>query len=116
MKNLNQNILISTIILKTIKGYHFLNLSQIVRLESHRNYVHVYRVNEKDPLKALCNLSVIEEKLRDTPHFLKCHRCHIVNIQHVERMQEKVPRFITSHGEVPIAESYIKDIKNKLCL
>lgn len=98
--------------LKTVQGYDFVSFSEIIRIEAVHNNCNIFLLENEKALKVLCNMIHIESFLL-TPYFFRCHRSHIVNMNHVLRFIEKDRKLITINGEVPISEDRIKQLKKE---
>jgi two-component system, LytTR family, response regulator len=97
---------------KTIDGYCFAEIHDIVRFEADRNYTFMF-VNQVDkPIKLLYNISKIEVMMQDYNVFFKCHRSHIVNVLHIHRFIEKTNELITGKGKVQLSESHTQNFKS----
>jgi two-component system, LytTR family, response regulator len=67
----------------TAGGYIFIEVSEIVRLESHSNYTHFYFKNDK---KLIASQTLgYYEGLLSAEKFCRIHHSHIVNIHFIDR-------------------------------
>lgn len=82
LKNIaNKNTSDHMLILKTQDGDLRLVLNDIIHIEGDRNYSYIYLKNGK---KKLVTKTLIElEELLDSKGFYRCHKSHILNIEHI---------------------------------
>ena len=98
--------------LKTISGYEFLNIKDIIRIESIRNNCMVYYIGSEKPLRVISNLIQVED-LIEKKCFFRSHRSHLVNMDHVVRFIEKERKLVTANGDAFIAEDRLKEFKTR---
>lgn len=67
------------------------------------------------------NLSKLEERLAFYPHFVRCSRYHIVNLQHVSRILDlpggksgSKKALLVADTEIPVGEKYRKEVMRRL--
>lgn len=101
--------------LKTAEGFTFFDYLQIVRFQSEGNHTMIYLSNEDTPRKVLHSFSDIEQKTTNHALFFKCHRSHIININHLKHFYIKTNILVTAMGEVPISETYVQEFKDRFC-
>lgn len=91
------------IALPTISGYEFLELDQIIRIESDSNYVNIYSINNS-PILICKTLKEMEETLGES-HFIRVHNSHIVNtLQVIRYIKNGGGALLTSDNyEVPMS-------------
>ncbi|MDP4207394.1 MAG: LytTR family DNA-binding domain-containing protein [Bacteroidota bacterium] len=104
-----QDSLISTLkplVIKTCGGYEYFDYKEVIRFQAEGNNTLVYIINRDSPLRVLYNLSDIEQK-HVHPVFFRCHRSHIVNLQHLVKFNDKSRQLVLA-GEhiVPVSENY----------
>ena len=83
-------------------------MSDIIYLESDRNYTYIYTIQRKFVL--IKTLSKVLEEL--DKRFIRCHRTYAVNKQHIvswSAIQIQLEKTI-----IPIGRSYQKEIKNEI--
>ncbi|MFY0631776.1 MAG: response regulator transcription factor [Flavobacteriaceae bacterium] len=79
--NRTKNVSDHMLILKTQEGALKLALKDIVHIEGDRNYSYIYL---KDGTKKLVTKTLINlEELLDSKGFYRCHRSHILNREHI---------------------------------
>ena len=89
------------LVLQTQEGELRLVLKDIVRVEGERNYSYIYLANDK---RKLCTKTLGElEELLDDKGFFRCHKSHLVNIVHVNALQNSFTILLSNEFEVPIA-------------
>ena len=108
------NIISRFITIKTCQGYAFLNPDEVIRLQAEGNYTKVFVKDSDKPLRSLCQLSKMGKQL-NYPGFFRCHRSHMINLNHLEGFMEK-SRMLVLKGDhqVPISEYYLKDFRKML--
>ena len=72
--------------ISTTEGIHFLHPDEIIRCEADRNYTHFYQTDNRRTI-ASKPLTDFEQILEDQA-FLRVHRSHLVNLQHIVRLHE----------------------------
>lgn len=71
------------IVLKTTNSVHIVNIADIIRCESEKNYTHFY-TTEKEEITVSKTLKEFSEMLVDFG-FYRIHQSHLVNLVHVKR-------------------------------
>lgn len=91
----------------TIRGIEFVEFLLIIRIESKDRYTLVYIKNEENYIKSTLCISEFE-KLLPTTLFFRCHRSHIIGLNHLKKM-EKCSRKIqlTNNHMISIAEDRV---------
>ena len=113
----NQDII--TFIAENGKDQLVLALDSVLFIESSGNYVEIYYRDEQIVRKLLRNrLSVILQLLEPFPHFIRCHRTLIVNLEQVERLSGNAQGY-KMHLEgldrlLPVARSRSKLVRKLL--
>ncbi|WP_029906765.1 LytTR family DNA-binding domain-containing protein [Prevotella sp. 10(H)] len=88
--------------------------------EAQRNYVTVFYIKDDKVERTLLRttLSHIAEALQQYPQIIRCHRSFIVNLSHVRELYGNSRtcslKFHKNDIQIPVARSYIKDIKEIL--
>lgn len=98
-----------SIIVKADYKQHVIPVSEIIYIESLRDYINI--VTENGGVKTLMSMKSIEELLPEKG-FARTHRSYIVNVDKVrtvERMQA-----IVAGRTVPVSESYKESLTEKL--
>ncbi|MCK4406141.1 MAG: response regulator transcription factor [Bacteroidales bacterium] len=104
------------IILKTTNNIHLVNINEIVRCESDRNYTHFYFL-DKDKIVVSKTLKEYETLLSEYG-FFRVHHSHLINLQCVEKLEKTNNNFVVmkDNSKVPVAfrkkEELIKLFKN----
>lgn len=75
------------IVLKTTSSVHIVNLRDIIRCESEKNYTHFFTV-ENEKITVSKTLKEFNELLEDFS-FYRVHQSHLVNLAHVKRYEKK---------------------------
>jgi two-component system LytT family response regulator len=107
---------IKKIILKTTYNIHLVNINEIVRCESDRNYTHFYFL-DKDKIVVSKTLKEYEALLSEYG-FFRVHHSHLINLQCVEKLEKTNNNFVVmkDSSKVPVAfrkkEELMKLFKN----
>jgi two-component system LytT family response regulator len=91
------------IVLKTTGSVHIVNLKDIVRCESEKNYTHFYTIdNEK--ITVAKTLKEYNGLLNDY-HFYRVHQSHLINLEHVKRYEKHDGGFLVmdDNSSVPVS-------------
>jgi len=75
------------IVLKTTSSVHIVNLSDIIRCESEKNYTHFF-MSDRDMITVSKTLKEFNELLVDYS-FYRVHQSHLVNLAHVKRYDKQ---------------------------
>ena len=103
MKN-NSNV-INKLIFKTIDGIVYLDFSKIIRFEAESKYTLIYTLNNKNAIRSLFPISLIEVML-PTSFFFRTHRSHIINFQYLEKLEKnKNTLHLIDNHIVPISKN-----------
>lgn len=97
MKTVNSN----EILLSLTEGIFSIPMAEIVRLEARNNYTLFYFMNRK-PLLSARVLRIYERLLQ--PHgFIRTHRSHLVNKQHIITADEELTGVFTHKGRACVS-------------
>ena len=97
------------IAVKTIEGYIFLELTQIIRIEADSKHTLIYSLDQPRAIRSVSPLSVFEARLTDEL-FFKCHRSQIINLRHIKKFawaDRKI--FLANNHVVKIAEDRVHE-------
>jgi two-component system LytT family response regulator len=75
------------IVLKTTSSVHIVNITDIVRCESEKNYTHFY-TTDSEQITVSKTLKEYNEMLGDYS-FYRVHQSHLVNLAHVKRYEKQ---------------------------
>jgi len=91
------------IVLKTTDSVHIVNLRDIVRCESEKNYTHFFTV-ENEKITVSKTLKEYNELLNDYK-FYRVHQSHLINLAHVKRYDKKEGGFLImdDNSSVPVS-------------
>ena len=92
--------------LRTADGIQFIRFEDIIRIEADDKKIKVFLCSMPDPITGTGKMDDIEEQL-PSDIFFRCHRSHIISLQHIEKYIPKGSgcQLVTSKGAVPLAES-----------
>lgn len=91
------------IVLKTADSVHIVNLRDIIRCESEKNYTHFFTV-ENEKITVSKTLKEYNELLNDFK-FYRVHQSHLINLAHVKRYDKKEGGFLImdDNSSVPVS-------------
>ena len=89
-------------------GVHSFRLDQIIRLQSVSNYTYIYTTDAKPILMATV-LSAYESVLEPLG-FVRTHRSHLVNRQHISNVQESNEIVMADASVIEISRRKRKDV------
>jgi two-component system, LytTR family, response regulator len=96
-------------------GVYFFTLDEILRLEADRNYTLIHLVGKR-PFLASKTLKHFEEMLEEF-NFIRTHKSHLVNPQHVTRLTHNNEFVLLSDGSrVEISRRKKEDVQHHLNL
>ncbi len=98
MEELIENTL-KPIIFKTSIGFVYYDYDDIIMCSADGNCTSVFTLESEVPVKVLHNISFIERKYCDDK-FIRCHKSHIINLSHIEKL-------ITKRHQVQLKRGYI---------
>lgn len=91
------------IVLKTADSVHIVNIADVVRCESEKNYTHFFTVgNEKITVSK--TLKEYNELLAEYK-FIRVHQSHLINLAHIKRYDKQKGGILTmdDNSTVPVA-------------
>lgn len=88
----------STITVATSKGMNCLYLTNIIRIESNSNYSKIFFADKTYPLTVAKVLQWFEDRL-PADMFVRSHRTHLVNMQHILQVTLSLQLIELSNGE-----------------
>ncbi len=97
-----------------------INANDFVLLSSAGNYVEIFFKENQTIQKKLLrnNIYKIEQQLKKFDHIIRCHRSHIVNLNHIKKVTGNLQGYQLSieglENLIPVSRSYSKAIKNKI--
>ena len=104
------------IVLKTTASVHIVNLKDIIRCESEKNYTHFF-TSEGEEITVSKTLKEFNELLIDYS-FYRVHQSHLINLAHMKRYEKQDGGFIVmdDNSRVPVSfrkkEDLMKLFKN----
>jgi two-component system LytT family response regulator len=91
------------IVINTTESITMLNVSDIIRCESYRNYTYIYMANKK---KIIVSKTLMEfEDILHKYHFLRIHKSHLINISYIEKYVKSEGGYImlTEGSKLPVS-------------
>lgn len=103
----------SKIVLPSSDGLEFIQVSEIIRIESESNYSHIYLENDKKIFLAK-TLKDLEELLSEHS-FIRVHNSHIVSENHIRKYHSSDGGFIelSDSSKVPLSRTRRPDFINR---
>ncbi|MEN8223881.1 MAG: LytTR family DNA-binding domain-containing protein [Bacteroidota bacterium] len=104
------------IVLKTTSSVHIVNLSDIIRCESEKNYTHFF-LSDREKVTVSKTLKEFNELLVNYS-FYRVHQSHLVNLAHVKRYDKQEGGYLVmdDNSSVPVSfrkrEELMKVFKN----
>lgn len=99
----NHNGTQKKIVINTTESITMLNVSDIIRCESNRNYTYIYMANKK---KIIVSKTLMEfEDMLHKYSFLRIHKSHLINISYIEKYVKSDGGYImlTDGSKLPVA-------------
>lgn len=102
------------IALRTANSMHFVNLSEIIRCQSEKNYTQFFLLTG-EVVTVSKTLKEFEELLGQF-HFVRVHQSHLVNLKHIRKFEkaEGGVLIMSDHSEVPVSlrkrEDFMKTV------
>jgi two-component system, LytTR family, response regulator len=99
----NHNGAHKKIVINTTESITMLNVSDIIRCESNRNYTYMYMANKK---KIIVSKTLMEfEDILYKYSFLRIHKSHLINISYIEKYVKSDGGYImlTDGSKLPVA-------------
>ena len=92
--------------LKTADGIQFIRFEEIVRIEADDKKIKVFVDSSPVAITGTGKMEDIELQL-PAAMFFRCHRSHIISLQHIEKYipKGKGCQLVTKKGAIPLAES-----------
>lgn len=105
-KNESGNSKSRKIVLKTSERVHLVNINDIVRCKSDKNYTHFHFIDH-EPITVSKTLKEYEEIL-ESYNFFRIHQSHLININYVDRYEKTDGGTIHMHDKSVIPVSHRK--------
>ncbi|MEI6050606.1 MAG: LytTR family DNA-binding domain-containing protein [Bacteroidota bacterium] len=102
---------IKHIVLKTATGFAYFDYNDIIICSADGNCSNIFSTENVEPIKILHNLSFIERKYCNDL-FIRCHKSHIINLIHLEKLIIKSHHVqLKRNFVVPLSENCWKKIR-----
>jgi len=98
----------------------FFAISDILYIEANQNYVEIHSVYDGSKQKQLCRTTIkhVESLLNSSPHFVRCHKSFLVNIQKVSGWKGNSDKIVLQLEEctekVPVSRNFVPRVKKIL--
>lgn len=95
--------------ISTNKGIHFLNQSEIIRIEASGSYTTIY-IDNKKPITSSRNLKYFTDTLNEK-HFFRVHASHLINLDYISQYKnaDGGSILLKNDEEVPVSRRNKKD-------
>ncbi|MEI7983915.1 MAG: LytTR family DNA-binding domain-containing protein [Bacteroidota bacterium] len=95
----------SKVILHEASGFTIIDASEIIKLEANANYTNLYLTGQR--MLSYCKiLKDFEEILQPHPNFMRVHRSHLINIDHVVTFSKQGVIKLTEGITAALGDSY----------
>jgi len=109
------NLFMNNISIATSRGINHIPVNNIIRIQSCSNYSKIFFADKTYPLTVAKLLQWFEENL-PAELFVRTHRTHLVNRQHITQISLDTQRIYLSNGEQISISKRRKDfVKQRLC-
>lgn len=99
----------------SVEGTYFFVLNDIIRLEANRNYT-IIHLRDRKPFLASKTLRYFEELL-EAFRFIRIHKSHLVNLQHVIRLSANSEFIILSDkSQIEVSRRKKEEVQHQLNL
>lgn len=89
----------------TKRGSSFIDIDLITRCESDSNYTHIHCSNKTSYILSK-TLKHVQEKLLNSPNFVRIHQSHLVNIQFIDTTKVTTRNIVLKDGTIlPVSRS-----------
>lgn len=107
----NKSKILKPVVLKTSVGFVYFDYAEIILCSADGNCTYIFTIEDDAPLKVMHNLSFIEKRYCNTK-FIRCHKSHIINLYHIEKLITKCHQVqLKKNFIVPLSHSCWKKIK-----
>lgn len=90
---------IKPIVFKTSSGFVYYDYHEIIMCSADGNCANVFTTDSDSPVKVLHNILFIEKNYCNDK-FIRCHKSHIINLMHLEKL-------ITKRHQVQLKRNFI---------
>jgi len=94
------------IVLKTANNVHLINLSDIIRCQSDKNYTH-FHIKDHETVVVSKTLKEYEDILNDFK-FFRVHQSHLINMAHVKRYEKSDGGYLVMSDKSIVPVSFRK--------
>ncbi|HIC31854.1 MAG TPA: response regulator transcription factor [Flavobacteriaceae bacterium] len=99
---LSENIKKNKVIVRTSKGISFIPEEEVMHLEGYEGYTKIH-LTDNTTLTSSYNLGKFEKALGSK--FFKCHKSHIINLEHVRHFENEGYIVLNNEYRVPISKT-----------
>lgn len=104
----NTMCLSKKLVVPCCKTYEFISINEIIRCEGLQNYCRVY-LKSGEILVSTKSLGHFENTLKDFG-FVKCHRSHLINKDHVAKYHKEGSVELVDQSSVPVSRRMREDL------
>jgi len=91
------------------------NMNEIIRCESDSNYTKIFLDSQSKPVLIGKTLKYVSETFLASSEFIRVHRSHLININHLEYQKISSNSITLSNGDsIPVSRSRKKQLKELL--
>jgi|ERR1043165_3054878 two-component system LytT family response regulator len=91
------------IVINTTESITMLNVADIIRCESNRNYTYLYMANKK---KIIVSKTLMEfEEILSKYNFIRVHKSHLINVNYIEKYMKSDGGYmmLTDGSKLPVS-------------
>ncbi len=102
---------IKPLVFKTAMGFVYYNYFDIIMCSADGNFSLLFTIESDTPVRILHKISYIEKKYSNSK-LLRCHKSHIINLMHLEKLLTKTHQVQLKGGfMVPLSNSSWRKIR-----
>jgi len=110
MEGVNNSTL-KPIVFKTSLGFIYFDYNDIIMCSADRNCTSIFTLESDSPIKILHKISFVDGKYCNKT-FLRCHKSHIINLMHIEKLIIKTHQVQMKKGFiVPLSIRFWRKIR-----
>lgn len=115
LRHLETKKLPTRIAVSTSKGIVYKRVKDIIRLKSDQNFTEIYISNNPRKLVASVSFGEYLSQFEHYPEFMKIHRCHLVNLNYVDKYVKGDSFLVMEDGaEISVPRSYREELLERL--
>ena len=101
--------------ISTSDAHRWLHKSDIVRIEAVLKKTKIFTAMDQEPIMTNHGLQFFEKLFIGNEHFFRCHRAHIINMEHIKTFIARNRMISTLAGNVPLARKKLRPFREQYC-